>query len=330
MSVPAEEAMIVGKLWALLFGVTMLACLGLFLVAPLVPHWWLSERIATHDWDIDFLFYVILYITGFFFVLTEGLLVAFMFRYATEGGKPAQPGPSVVAQMLKPVTSILNEPHKIELAWTLVPAAILLYIAFAQVSTWADVKYNSRFPDFVVKSGKKVAVVAEVSARQFEWRMRYPSHKRMTAFLSGKDLDGDDKKDYDTFGKYPQIDDVHVVNELHAIKNHPSLVHLSTRDVIHSFNLNPHLHIKQDALPGKVLPVWFIATKSNTKFGGQKSERWVDEPIWDIACAELCGWGHFRMVGRLHVHETQEDFLDWLKHAEAEQNRRSPKSAGEK
>jgi cytochrome c oxidase subunit II len=320
----------VGKFWAILFGVTMAACFGLFVAAPFMG-WWMPEGISTHYQEIDFLFYVILAITGFFFVLTEAILVGFLFRYGSQpDGSPAKPPPSRMASLLKPITGVLNEPHKIELAWTIVPAGILLYIAFAQVGTWAQVKYQSRYPEFVQG---KIPVVTEVSARQFEWRVRYPSLARMKDFLQKKD-DVKVKADFDSFARRPQFDDVHTVNELHTFVGHPNLIHLGTRDVIHSLNL-PHLRIKQDALPGKMIPVWFIVEKdkSNTT-KDDKTGRWVDgfnpetkqhdnHHIWDIACAELCGWGHYRMVGRLYVHKDQEDFLNWLEYAENEEKART-------
>ena len=154
------------------------------------------------------------------------------------------------------------------------------------------------------------------------------------------------KKDFASFGKFEQKDDVHVVNQLHVIKENPAVVHLSTLDVIHSFNL-PRLRVKQDALPGKIIPVWFTPTKSNVAWftppkknvemrnqsagyvdgvdpdkgivlDPETGERKIDEHyIWDLPCAELCGWGHYRMVGRLFVHKDEQDFLDWLKKAEA-------------
>ena len=143
-----------GKFWALLFGVTMLACLVCSWPLLSCDGWWLQEGRSTHYWHIDFLYYVILAITGFFFILTEAILVYFMFRYAGQpDGKPPQPKPSVFAGMLKPLADVLNEPHKIELAWTIIPAAILLYIAFAQVGTWAAVKYQSRYPE--IRQGQR-------------------------------------------------------------------------------------------------------------------------------------------------------------------------------
>src|SRR5262249_5256331 len=157
----------VGRGWSLLFAVVMFACLVSFIAAPFVG-WWLPPQLSTHAADIDRLFFIILAITGFFFVLTEALLVIFMWRYA------GQPGPkSTTVSPPSPGKEPFWNQHRIELGWTLVPAAILLYIAFAQVSTWADVKYASRQPAMGAKDG--LPVQAEVSARQFEWRIRYPS-----------------------------------------------------------------------------------------------------------------------------------------------------------
>jgi cytochrome c oxidase subunit 2 len=321
------------KVWSVLFGVTMAACAVGFGISPWVG-WWMPEGVSTHAWDVDFLWYVILYITAFFFVLTEGILVVFMWKYVGTGThehpvshQKEYPG------YIQPLTNLLHDQHRVELAWTLLPAAILLYIAFAQVNTWANIKYTAR------NEGKQGVATQQlaVSARQFEWRMRYPSSSRLDKWLKAnnpKDID------FQSFGKTPQADDVHVVNELHVWKSTKEeldtgkaarvVVHLSSRDVIHSLNL-PNFRVKQDALPGKLVPVYFTPTKANCKFDAKK-DRWVDgvdpdsgadskDLIYDIPCAELCGWGHYRMIGRVYVHKDQKDFIDWLRHAEAQHKR---------
>src|SRR6185369_4102749 len=117
------------------------------------------------------------------------------------------------------------------------------------------------------------------------------------------DKKGDDKaiRDMKSFASTPQKDDVHVVNELHMWKDHQVLVHLTTRDVLHSFNL-PQLRVKQDALPGKSIPVWFKPIKANLDSDNKAlrdSENKPDPKFqWEIPCAVLCGWGHGRMIGR--------------------------------
>src|SRR5207245_11295805 len=107
-----------------------------------------------------------------------------------------------------------------------------------------------------------------------------------------------------------QADDIHVVNEVHVWKGVRVLVHLATKDVIHSFYL-PNLRLKQDALPGKVIPVWFEVEYKpdkkdfwNTKFY-EETGKWEDgyDPIkgnwgqheqsWDLVWAVRRSWGQY-------------------------------------
>jgi cytochrome c oxidase subunit 2 len=318
------------KLWSILFGVVMLGCAIGFGIAPWMG-WWMPTGISSHAHDVDFLFDIILYITAFFFFLTEGILVYFLWQYASADGKRPVGAKADYPSILKPFAGLLNNQHYVELAWTLVPAAILIYIAVAQVDTWANIKYESRKQH---TESKTASLQVAVNARQFEWRMRYPSVERYKKWQADKAAT---KMDFDSFGKVPQADDVYIVNELHIYQEHQVVIYLTTRDVIHSLNL-PNFRVKQDALPGKMIPVWFITKKDhecwNTHWDDEK-KRYVDgiDPktnkpaveddgtpskkyVYDIPCAELCGWGHYRMIGRVFVHKDQPDFLNWLEKAE--------------
>ncbi|MCS6897806.1 MAG: hypothetical protein NZM29_07505 [Nitrospira sp.] len=319
-----------GKRWALFFAINMIAMAAFSFAAPALG-WWLPEGVSTHAGSVDFLFYVILWVTTFFFFLTEALLIVFIWKYGS-GEKPTHLG--TVPVFLKPIAGLINTQHKIEMAWTIVPAAILLYIAFAQVGAWAKVKYQSRFEELTKGA---TPLTLELSARQFEWRFRYPSAQRLRQFL--KDPVGTELE-RKNFARQPHLDDVHVVNELHIWKDYPVLIYLGTRDVLHSFNL-PNFRVKQDALPGKIIPVWFTPTKANVFKTKNSDGKWqwhygyrletdpqtgrpapvagadgrpIPDPAftWDIPCAELCGWGHWRMVGRVYVHPDQDDFFAWL------------------
>jgi cytochrome c oxidase subunit 2 len=90
-------------------------------------------------------------------------------------------------------------------------------------------------------------------------------------------------------------------NEMHIPVGKPIRIHLRSEDVIHSFFL-PEMRVKQDAVPGLTIPVWFESTKTGD---------------FTIACAELCGFGHSTMYGQLTVHE-QDDYAAWLESAEQE------------
>lgn len=321
-----------GKWWSALFGVVMLACLGMFMVAPFVPSWWLPEGVSTHAERVDALFYIILYVTGFFFVLTEALLVYFMFKYAGQPGTAPRAQPAAETGLYALLHRWFPDAHRVEVAWTIVPALILLFIAFAQVPTWLEIKDRSRRPAI---GGEKTPIQCHVSARQFEWRVRYPSSQRLRNWQT---FTTDEKTiaDFKSFGsfdgatpRFPHLDDVPFVNEVHTWKGQTLLVQLNTIDVLHSFNI-PHMRVKQDALPGRTIPVWFTPTKANTRYN-EETKRWEDgfnfatrapdrNHRWEIACAELCGWGHHRMIGRVYVHDTKDDFYRWLEHVEQGQS----------
>lgn len=334
------------KWWSVLFGVVLFACGASVLLAPLMGVW-LPAGLSTHAWDVDKLFYIILGITAFFYLLTEGLLVWFMWRFVGVKDLPkpddAMPGtaspelpetlqPTWFGRLMRPVNRVLYDQHRVEMAWTLVPAVILLYIAFAQIGAWARIKYQSHRPG---GEREESAMQVEVIAHQFGWRVRYPNPDRLGEWRKGdwKASEGKDspvKIDYHSFSRVPQMSDVVLINELHTWVGQPIVVSLSTRDVIHSFNL-PHMRVKQDALPGRMIPVWFTPTASNTRLNpmtkqyedGYNHETGRHDPlyIWDLACAELCGWGHYRMIGRLYVHKDYNEFQNWLRKAAENQAR---------
>jgi cytochrome c oxidase subunit 2 len=320
----------VQKFWSILFGGVMAGSLLLFIVAGagLAQGWWLPKNVATFGPDIDNLFYLILGITGFFFVLTEGILVYSMWRFAGQPGRKS---------------SYTHGNHRLELTWTFVPGVILLLLAIVQINVWLHVKDKKNMWLHIKDAGEarastektdELAQQMEVIARQWEWRVRYPGSKRMESWARDPNLAKD-------FAQNPHLDDVHLTNEIHtwkgtADKSHRVLIHLRTLDVIHSFFL-PNLRLKQDALPGKTIPVWFAVNEHNTRAitnpATNKKERWVEigydpvtgqisdaSTIWELACAEFCGARHSLMRGKLYVHETEADFMDWLRSAEAGQN----------
>ncbi len=338
--------------WSYLFGAVMVAAAGLVLVAPWLDiGWWLPRNVSSFGSQVDGLFYLILGITGFFFILTEGLLVYFIYTYSAPPEAHEHPvghhysvrkvfWTSFFKRVARPVAAVIHNQHRLELFWTLAPGAILVLIAFVQVRTWADIKYSASMP----KPSADVQQM-QVDSRQFEWRIRYPSPERYRSWQKKPDEKG--YEDPARFGAHPHADDVWVVNELHVYRGADDnsiagkvLITLTSEDVVHSLFV-PNLRLKQAALPGKLIPVWFKATAANTKYNPQ-THRWEDgwdfnqdrrderHQIWEVACTELCGWGHYKMRGRLYVHESREDFQAWLQAAAAEQNRHTPAEIGVK
>lgn len=252
------------RIWSILFSAAAILVIGVFLYAPYNPDWWLPPNVSAvsplrFGADVDHLFLLILWITGIVFIGTAIAIGYVTWRYAaSERGK----------------ATYTHGSQRLEVVWTIIPAAILVFIALYQMGTWSSIKFRSAQP--------KVKPTAEVVARQFQWLIRYP----------GPD------------GKLYTDDDLHLINDLHFVKDAPVLVHLKSKDVLHSFFL-PQFRIKQDAVPGLTIPVWFDADTAGS---------------YDLVCAELCGWGHYKMRGSVTVHETQRDFDEWMQKAIAAQN----------
>src|SRR6202035_5888796 len=168
----------------------------------------------------------------------------------------------------------------------IVVVEVLLLAGFA-VPIWAR-RVNTPPPE-------DQSTVVRVVAEQFAWNVHYPGKDGKFGRTDPKFMEtgtnplGIDPSD--PAGK----DDIATVNQLHLPVDKPVLVRLSTKDVIHSFSL-PVMRVKQDAIPGEVIPVYFQPNKTGN---------------WEIACAQLCGLSHYRMRGFLVV-ESRADYEKWL------------------
>jgi cytochrome c oxidase subunit II len=229
----------------------------------------------------------------------------------------------------------------------------VLLVAFA-IPVWA-VRVNT-LPN------EDDATVVRVVAEQFAWNVHYPGPDKKfgrtdPALVSAENPLGLDR------GDPAAKDDITTINQLNLPVGKPVIIYLSTKDVIHSFGL-PFFRVKQDAIPGQRIPVWFTPTTTTAQLretmghtynlsseniltqmenvtamndyrdgvgniilskGSMISEETVaqlrqagithllagpDIPT-EIACAQLCGLGHYRMRGFVVV-QTEEEFKAWL------------------
>jgi cytochrome c oxidase subunit II len=148
------------------------------------------------------------------------------------------------------------------------------------------------------------AVVVRVVAQQFAWNIHYPGPDgrfgdTSLALVSDENPIGLDRSS--PFGK----DDLVTTGELHVPINHPAIVELSSKDVIHSFGI-PAMRVKQDVIPGAASSVWFTPTMA-----GQ----------FEVACSQLCGAGHYRMRATVTV-ESDDAFRKFLAGEATDQVRR--------
>jgi cytochrome c oxidase subunit 2 len=151
------------------------------------------------------------------------------------------------------------------------------------------------------------ALTVRVVAEQFAWNVHYPGADGLFGATRVELVD----PQTNPVGLDPQDpvgrDDIVSLNQLHLPVGRPVVLHLSSKDVVHSFGL-PEMRVKQDAIPGLVIPVWFTPTVTTAEM----RERMGDEAYtYEIVCNQLCGIGHYRMKGYLTV-ETPEEFAAWL------------------
>lgn len=177
-----------------------------------------------------------------------------------------------------------HESKALELTWTLIPAVVLLTLTVLGGMVWA--RNRGAVP--------QDAVVVAVTAQQFGWNVHYPGADgrfgrvdlRLVSAENRLGLDPEDPAG---------VDDIVALNDLRLPLGQPVHVLLGSRDVIHSFFL-PNFRVKQDILPGRRTEVWFTPTQAGN---------------FELACAELCGAGHWVMKGSVRV-MPEVDFSAWL------------------
>jgi cytochrome c oxidase subunit 2 len=174
----------------------------------------------------------------------------------------------------------------LEFAVVLIEAIILLGFA---LPLWGDRVAEKSWPD--ADKALRVRAIGE----QFGWSFHYTGPdgifgKQDNHLISGTNPIGLDPQDP------AGADDIVSRNELHLVQYRPTVIQISSKDVIHSLSLHT-LRMTQDAIPGSMIPMWFRPVKL-----GQ----------FEIVCAQLCGAGHYAMKAQ-SITESQADFDGWMK-----------------
>ena len=137
-------------------------------------------------------------------------------------------------------------------------------------------------------------IEVRVTGEQFAWNIHYAGPDGVfgrtdNALISASNPVGIDREDA------AAKDDIGLLNILTLPVDRTVVIQLTSRDVVHSFTLN-EMRVKQDAVPGMSTHTWFTPTKTGD---------------WEIACSQLCGLGHYRMRGELHV-VTADGWNAWM------------------
>jgi len=214
-------------------------------------NFWLPVLASEIGGEIDWMFGVIYQLTMVVMVGVFAVMIAFLIIYRERAG-----------ELRRAIYSHGN--NTVEVIWTLTPALILVGLAVLSESRWSDAKKE--------RPSAAKSNVYRITARQFAWDVTYPGKDGKLGTPENPEAAKDD----------------FTIPTLHVEKGKPVLITLTSTDVIHSFFL-PEFRVKQDALPGRDVDVWFTPTMTG-KF--------------QIACAEFCGNGHTNMKGNMESHDT--------------------------
>ena len=261
------------------------------------PH----QAASAHGDRLDNLFNVTLFFTGIVFVITQILLFYFAYKYRGEKGRKAM---------------YIPHDNRLEIIWTVVPAVVMTFLVISGLDAWNEVMAD-------IDEGEDYTEI-EATGYQFAWHLRYPGpdgklgarNYRLINALNPLGQDWTDEKNWD---------DIHP-SEIVLPVGKKVRVRITSRDVLHNFYL-PHFRLKMDAVPG--MPTYFVFTPSKTteeyrrelsKYKEYQAPSDPDDPesdpLWkvfnyELACAELCGSGHYSMRRIVRI-VTEDEYQQWL------------------
>lgn len=263
------------------------------------PH----ESASEHGVLLDNLFNITLVITGIVFILTHIALFWFTYKYRYQEGRKAK---------------FIPHDNRLEIWWTAIPAVVMTVLVVRGLNAWNIVMAD-------VKEGEDYMEI-EATAQQFGWTLRYPGTDgkigtRNYKLTTGANTLGIDFKDEKTW------DDFIPGQEFCLPVGKKVRVRIIAKDVLHNFYL-PQFRVKMDAVPG--LPTFFVFTPTKTTSEYRTELRKYpeyDEPFdrtdpngprrwekfdYELACAELCGKGHYSMRRVMKI-VSQEEYDAWVK-----------------
>ena len=220
-----------------------------------------------HFFHNDILVPIIVLITLF----VAGLLIYVMIRFNEKSN---------------PVPSRTTHNTMLEIAWTVIPVMILVFIA---VPSFRLLTHQLVIP--------KPAVTIKVTGNQWYWTYAYPKAKDGGGFS----FDSMIKPKNEINPAKGDIWLLSVDNDAVVPVGKVIRVLVTSSDVIHSFTV-PAFGIRIDAIPGRMNETWFKAERTGTYYG---------------QCSKLCGINHAFMPIVFHV-VSEKAYQAWLAKAAKE------------
>lgn len=183
--------------------------------------------------------------------------------------------------------------NMMEVTWTLATVVLFVGLGLYAEGAWATVHFDP------AKAGD---LQIEVTGMQFSWEFRYPGPDGKFGKLKPELVSASTGNPVGLDSTDPASKDDIVSPIIGVPVNREVELLIRSQDVTHAFFVR-ELRLKQDAVPGMVIHIHFTATETGE---------------YELACAELCGLGHYKMRSVLKV-MNDADFATWLKEQVANQ-----------
>lgn len=233
--------------------------------------------------NYDSMFNVTVVVTGIVFFMTQAVLFWFCYKYQASDRR-----------------SSFYFPHsnKLEIIWTTIPALAMAVLVAIGLKNWLAVTSDAPVN----------ATVVEIVGKQFNWIIRYPGADNILGKRDFRKINDANNVLGQDWADPRNHDDLIMQNgEMHLVVGKPVKLIINSRDVIHDVGL-PHFRLKMDAVPGITTTLWFTPSITSDSM---KVITHNPNFVYEIACDQLCGRGHYGMRGIIIV-ETQEQHDKWL------------------
>ena len=273
----------------------------------------LPEAASEHGSEYDSLMWVTFSVIFFVQTITQALLHYFGYKYRGIKGKKAL---------------FYSDNDRLEAVWTIIPTIVLAVLILYGLYTWNDIMFVEENED---------ALVVELYAQQFNWKVRYggednvlgDANVRFLQDFDGKNLVGIDVTDPNG------LDDI-VVQELHLPVGKEIQFKMRSQDVLHSAFM-PHFRAQMNCVPGMITEFAFTPIKTteqmrmepdviskvrkineirefNSKELIAQGEEALEPYVFDylLLCNKICGASHYNMQIKIIV-ETENEFNKWIK-----------------
>ena len=255
---------------------------------------------SVHGLKIDALWDYNMYLVIFVFIVTNGFLFYFAYKYKGKKGVKA---------------TFLAHDNRLEMLWTVVPAVVLAFIIIFGLKYWNEITDRSVDPN---------KVTIELYAKQFDWTARYAGKDKVLGQTDYRQISGSNDTGMDTLDA-AGYDDLVIKNEFHIPVNKEIEFKMRSRDVIHSAFM-PHFRAQMNCVPGMITEFKFTPNKTTAEMrkdpyviqlmAGINEARKLEnkEPVefdYILLCNKICGSSHYNMQMTIVV-ESEKDYNAWI------------------